>query len=721
MSTTETSLSEDKYLFTFQDEMQLWISREFIEKYPQSTFYDIIKHSDRYDDGSYYIDIPYSPMNKVIDLLMDDSIDIFSLNLRDSYDIYKILYGYSVTIDNEIKIGLLFHIKDLFQNYLKENNYIVHECYCEDNSLYIPMELFSSKSRRMYSYASNIPLEYICPSCIKDIFPSLEELTITVTTDYKKTHKLLNPNSEEYIMEYICLFANDIDTIDNPKKYKYYSDLAITIYNKISNVDLNNIYYSPDLISSYIWEKAMNQLPKLYKYVVNEAIYTNDYSQVQIAKTIDENTIKDQIIILYDKNKNIRKLCIYEVSSKWGISQLLNLSSYFSISQIEMSNYDFSEYNAIIFIKLLEEGIFDSLTTLSVGWGSFKLSSIKKEHFPKLHILNYNVEISIENFVSLFPTNVVSMIDTIKVEDINFNQKERIIFLLDNLVFNHSIHIDGIVNSSCIVNIKKLDDFKNYTQNIDRLDISFKNYILRKDLNVLNEFDTRKSLERFLKSNILEHLNYLNISVDENISIERLKWISSLFNNNNFKTIHCLYFDLNSISKDSSSEYLIAYENIIKKLIPEASIVTIAQIKDIIDENFFEIYTKDNFHELESIEFRNDWDIELWLFFIQKLCKYIHNNSFPSSTIIRFSNTLVSNVCFTYHPNTSILRCKYDSHSFLDTIVGNKDKMISRYEIETLFDCYDISTEQITIYKQQLKDSSFIQENHVNYEFEKTL
>ncbi|KAK8789921.1 hypothetical protein WA158_006701 [Blastocystis sp. Blastoise] len=150
MSTTQFRLTEDKYLFTFQDETQLWIQKEFIEKYPQFRFYDIIEHSEKYDDGSYYIDIPSFSMDKMIHFLMEDYIDILSLNLKDSYDIYKTFIKYSATIDNEIQCDLLLHIKDLFYNYLKKNNNYIYGNYYKSIKSSMPMELFSSYSTSIY-------------------------------------------------------------------------------------------------------------------------------------------------------------------------------------------------------------------------------------------------------------------------------------------------------------------------------------------------------------------------------------------------------------------------------------------------------------------------------------------------------------------------------------------------------------------------------------------
>ncbi|KAK8793347.1 hypothetical protein WA158_004706 [Blastocystis sp. Blastoise] len=204
MSENKSILTEDTY------ETQLCIPKEFIEKYPQLPFYDIIKHSDKYDDGSYYIDIPYSPMKTVIQFLTEENNDISSLNLKDSYDIFRTLVEYPVSIDNEIQSDLLIHVKELFYKYLKENNFTAYGLYDSCHELCMPMMLFSSDTiicikglftpkrkdelfyyslliKMMnitqvsieYDYASTIPLEYICPSCIKDIFPSLEELKIT--------------------------------------------------------------------------------------------------------------------------------------------------------------------------------------------------------------------------------------------------------------------------------------------------------------------------------------------------------------------------------------------------------------------------------------------------------------------------------------------------------------------------------------------------------------
>ncbi|KAK8810421.1 hypothetical protein WA158_006996 [Blastocystis sp. Blastoise] len=297
--------------------------------------------------------------------------------------------------------------------------------------------------------------------------------------------------------------------------------------------------------------------------------------------------------------------------------------------------------------------------------------------FPNVTEIIYDDATS--NFEFLFPMDLMSIIDTIRINRIDINNNKKIATLLDNLVYSHSIHIDEINPLLCIdtsdsINVKKLDYFENYKHNIDRLDITFNDNM---------EDDIRNSLEGFLKSSVLEHLNELNISFEENISFEYLTWISSVFNDNKIK--------------------------VIKKL-------TINYPDDIPDEHFCELYTTDSFPKLKLIKFRTFRDNDWWNGFIQKLCTYMNHNNFPLSTSIQL--TCGSSYEYIYDPNTSILRCKHDANSLMDTIKCTEDKTINEYEIETLFDYEYIPDEHINSYKQQLIDSMFIQENHVYYKFD---
>ncbi|KAK8809681.1 hypothetical protein WA158_000624 [Blastocystis sp. Blastoise] len=725
MSSAELHLSEYKYLFTFQDETQLWIPREFIEKYQQLPFYDIIDHSEKYDDGSYYIDMPSLSMKKVISFYNDENRDISSLNLKDSYDIYKTFVEYSVTIDKEIQSDLLFHVKD----------------YTDKKQLTIPMELFNSENKILhinglitslqrdlllyysvffkmmnvtqvylkYEYASNIPLEYICPSCIKDIFPLLKELIIRVNTHYEQTELLLNPNSDEYIMEYTCLYYNDDYETNKPEECDYYSESEMNEYYKISSLDTNDAYLSHDLIHSYNKRRKNNHLPKLYKLNINEAIYTNDYSKVKNSEMVCNNMLKDIVRITFDNKINNELFHIDKLSSTCGMFQLLQLFSHLSISDIGCNMFlSNSKYEAMVIIKSLEEGAFDSLTRLSVQWINKLADKIDKNLFNKImatHIFPNVTELIYDDtykyFELLFPMDLISIIDTIKIKKIDDNQKEEIAYLLYNLVYTHSIHVDVFsenfsIDTSNSEKNEKLDSFENYKRNINCLDITFRD-IMKNDM--------RNSLERFFKSSVLECLNDLTIS-------------------------------LRYIRKNSSSEYFTILENIMNKIIPKTSIITIKVINDIPDEDFCELYTTDNFPKLESIMFNNyheDWMND----FIQKLCIYINNSIFPLSSTIQLTKCRYfyynSDDHYVYDPNTSILRCKYDTNSFIDTIIGNKDiydeeqfsnliNFITTGKFPKLkyifFYCYDISFEQIEIYKQQFKDSSFIQENYVNYSFD---
>ncbi|KAK8797593.1 hypothetical protein WA158_005939 [Blastocystis sp. Blastoise] len=839
-------LFEDKYLFTFQDETQLWIPTKVIEKYPQLPFYDIIKYSDKYDDGSYYIDrLPFH-MDKVISFLKEDNINIDSLNLQDGYDIYKTLLEYSIVINDEIPSYLLFHFKELFYNYLNENNYSIYkyvQCEKYQQKISVPIELYNIEEKEIhinglftpqrkdellyysllikmmniikveirYDYASNIPLEYICPSNIKDIFPLLQELHITAMTHYKKTELLLNPNSDEYIMEYIRIFYSNDYEIHNFENYNCYTDYEMNKYNKNSSLDLNNLYYSEDMIDSYIKRKEKSELPKLYKYIVNEAIYTNDYSNVEISETKDENTLNDKVIIIYDDKTNDRTFYINKIFSEYGMSQLLRLSSYFSISQIKKNTYDNSKYESIILIKAFEEGIFDSLTTLSVGWikelthkmynnllkeimtthvfpnvteiiyndKSFQLSLLKKECFPKLHIINYDIEIYSCSFDSFFPIHLISMIDTIHIHE-NYYGVDKQLAFLDDLVYTNSIHIDGIdiFDSSDFEFIRKLYYFEKYTQNIDCLSIQFTNdndhnnhnyddnsfgdifgdnYNHYNDnYNQLHKIDMRNSLEKFMKSYILRDLNSLNVSFDYNVNIKYLEWISSFINDIKLNSIQELFVDFHSIKTYASSSYFSALEIIVKKLLSKTYIVTIEgdmafinqlimkgcfhkikyltlNINDMNNDDFYQLYTTENFPQLKSITFRTFCDKEWCRTFIQNLCKYIHKNNFPTSSIIQLINKTSLKCYYTYDPNTSILRCKHYTISFIDTLIGTNDiydekhlskliSFITTGKIPKLREFYFIINPsiygQINIYKKPLEDSLFIQQNHVCYKFD---
>ncbi|KAK8797545.1 hypothetical protein WA158_005891 [Blastocystis sp. Blastoise] len=663
---------------------------------------------------------------------MDKNQDISSLNLRDSYDIYRTLLEYSFSTNSEMKSDLFFHIKELFIEYLKENNYDIYQFYGKESLLYMPMKLFDSNKKRM---------------------------RIDVITNYEKTEQLLNPNSDDYIMEYIRLFNKCGYKIKNYKDYDYYNELEMNEFNHYFSFDIDTIYYPFDLIDTYNKRREINKLPKLYKYVVNEAIYTNDYLNVNINETDDENSYKNIIGILYDEKTNDKTFIIYQVFSTCGISQLLHLLSYYSISQNEKNLYDYTRYESIIIIKALKEGILDSLTTLN-GYRNMN------------------------NFKSLFPMNIVSMIDSIQIHKIDSTQNETLAFLLDDLAYKYLIHIDGIdsmiyyiphlkellekdlisihklcINSSDSVNIKKLDYIICYKHNIECLDITFQNNKQQDD--IISEIDVNNSLTRFLKNSLLEHLNSFTIKFCDNLSIEYLTWISSLFNENKINTMHELFFDLPNIKKDLSSEYLTIYENIMEKLIPKASIVRIDIINDIPDDNFCELYTKNNFHQLKSIKLNKYRIKKLWTDFILKLCNYIHNKNFLSSTTIQLSDFISSSNDYIYDPNTSIFRYKQDTHSFMDTIKCTNDKVITEYEIEALFDCINenktqylrsleicvyneeqlskiinfinngkipklkefiiyiceiISNNRFCVYKQQLNDSIFINENHVKYD-----
>ncbi|KAK8810565.1 hypothetical protein WA158_007140 [Blastocystis sp. Blastoise] len=381
MATTELKITEDKYLFSFQDESQLWIPTSFFTKYPQFPFYGIIQNSDIYKDGKY-----------------------------------------SVTIDSEMQSDLLFHIKMLFNNYLKENIYT--ECNSKStmhmyhsyrkriviNGLVTPKRkeellhyslLFEmmnvTKCKIIYQYTPNIPSEYIHPSCIKEIFPSLEKLEISVITNYIKSDTLLNPNTDEYMKEYCRFCRQDKYYIRDDENYEYYTQSEMDQYNTISSSKLRKSTYN----------KTNN--PELCDLKVNTEC--------------DDIDIGHFVIPI--------------------------------MKAFEAGVFDITQWNKLLgndqLIRIMTTHIFPNITTLVYDDHDvcFQLSSIKKEYFPKLHVLCYNTNINKYNFETLFPNQLMSMIDTISLYGNDSKIEKEVISLLDDLSYNNLIHITGSCDIIC--------------------------------------------------------------------------------------------------------------------------------------------------------------------------------------------------------------------------------------------------------------------------------
>ncbi|KAK8798789.1 hypothetical protein WA158_007873 [Blastocystis sp. Blastoise] len=779
MSDAEFHFTDDKYLFTFQDETQLWIPKRIIEEYPQLPFQNLIQHSDKYGDGSYYIDMLPFHMEKVIHFLMEENIDVLLFNLRDSFDIYKIFVEYSVVISKEIQRNLIFHIEELFVDYLNENNYRV---YVYNNVPSFIMEYFSSTKKKLsihglitpekqkellyyellfkmmnitevdinYEYASNIPIEYICPSCIQDIFPSLKELRVTVTTNYVKSDKLLNPNSDEYIMEY-CTFC-DLYGI-NPKikeNCEYYSESEMNNYNKISSFIYRKYIYPYNVIDSYKMRKELNKLPKLYERILNEAIYINDYSQIETNQQTYDYVVEDQICE-YNDNTGDNIFSIEKLNTECGFYQLLHLPICYSISQINVKTDNYSEIFAIPLLNAFKDGIFDSITSLGIRWFSlwnasfadnqfldmitthvfpnvtkliydfdiisFPLKSINSKCFPKLHIIDYEITIHFDDLDNLFPNELMSIIDTIYVSEI-FSDKQNIYEFLDNLVYTHSIHINGIdgfidyfphstellekgliyfdnkdINIESYESIEDLNlDYYYYNINnkIDSLEIRFgkndediNNYIISK------ENKMKCSLEKLFNSHLVQHLQSYCVSFEKNISIKELKWINSLFKENTFNIPNIkgdLLTDTFPLFQRSG------YTHIINQLICNGYFHNINKfilyMNDISEDICSKVYTKENFPKLKYIHVEIDGK-EKWLPFIQQLYSYFTYKDFQPSFNICFKDTayIGGKMSILYNID-SILEFHYDSSLYSETLSIHIYQLAYKLnnEIEALFD-----------------------------------
>ncbi|KAK8795480.1 hypothetical protein WA158_000137 [Blastocystis sp. Blastoise] len=689
MSATNIISSDENYLFTFQNETQLWISREFMEKYSQLPFLNITQHSEKYEDGSYYIDMLPFQMQKVISFLMEDNMDFSTLNLRDSCDIYEILDEYSVVINDEIQSDLLFHIRELFFNYLKDNNYEVYyyDACCQLN---VPMQLFDSTAKTLVindEYASNIPLEYIYPSCIKDIFPSLEKLKITVITNYMKTDFLLNPNTTNYMKNYIQFHQFYEYQRNEEERYDYYTISDMKQYNEISSLDINMKIFSSNLVNSYNEKREKNQLPKLYECIHKEAVYINDYSEVEGSEKIYDYSLEDTVELYYCSKTDDKIIHEITIKTEWGISQLLRFPSYFYFSEISLEFYSIdSRYNAMYVIRAFEEGSFDSITALNFEWMCFPLSSIKRDYFPKLHTICYYDNINMNNFDSKFPKELMSMIDTIDLSSVRSEIEMNVILRLYDLIHNYSIHIiasyDVIYyfphNEELIKKGLLSLESQRYCYKFEYEKYSTDQLILG-----YNEYIVNKEADTFI----------IKFKIDNDISIKELKWIDSLFRNDTFNHINELIIKLPINSVNSEHEYFSLFESILRKILLKASKVELygnrnenmierlvrkgcfhntidlnISIEGILDSTFFDLYTQDNFSNLKQIKLDKS-ENEILIHFLDFICLVNNNDNFLSSTIIYFKDSQkYDNKYFYYNPSDSILPYKYNTNLSSETI-----------------------------------------------------
>ncbi|KAK8797622.1 hypothetical protein WA158_005968 [Blastocystis sp. Blastoise] len=734
-------LVEDKYLFTFQDETKLWISREFIEKYPQFPFHDIIEHSDKYDDDSYYVDMPSLSMKKVINFLMDDNIDISSLSLNDGVDIYKTLDEYHVVFDHIKQNVLLLHIKKLFYDYLKENKYFVfdkfallnsHEMLFYSDQQIINLNGLMTPQRKeellrysflfkmsnianlkiTYQYAPNIPSEYIYPSLV---------------TNYLKGDTLLNPNTDEYIHEYINFCENNGNRIDDDEKFDYYTESEMDEYNKNNSFDIKNTNVDWHIKYSYSDRKTENKLPKLYEAILEPAVYSDDYTQVKISQDI-YYSLKDSVAINYG-NK------ISYIDKQFAIIFMKAFEEGYFDSLTSIAIRWITEFNKLIsndeFINIMTTHVFPNVTELIVDDKTFTLSLIKKECFPKLHILTYKESRLILN--QRIPKQILSEINTINVTYILYKNEEEIAIYLDDLAYNHSIHI---FSSSAIIykfpHMKEIFDrglftytnsLTNYYVNDDYKEVESYYYYYQNDdeTNDNNDnennndetqelFDTKDAFKHLFNSSILQKLADCCLSFENYICINELKRIDTLINDNTFNSIKYLTIDLPKTEKNIEIEYFSIFQNILIKIVRKASFIifkgyihdnmimqliqnggfqnaTELKIDDIQIKTFFELYTKNNFPKLKIIKISVK-SSECFNNFMDTLFLYNTHVNFPSLSTIYLIEEDRNRRSFVFNPNESIRQIKDTIDLSVETIaIKQEDKSISEYEIKSFIKC----------------------------------
>ncbi|KAK8805793.1 hypothetical protein WA158_002449 [Blastocystis sp. Blastoise] len=706
-------LIEDKYLFTFQDETQIWISREVIETYTKLPFYDIITHSEKYDDGSYYIDMPSFPMNKVIHLLTERNMNFLSLDFKDRYGIYKTLVEYSIEMKNGELLDILFYTKELFYDYLEDNNYSIYK---ESSIVDLPcisMSIFNSaekviriqglftpqrinellyysllikmmnitKAEITYDYASNIPIEYICPSCIKDIFPSLKEIKITGGKDDETLYvhtfsSVCGMTQLLYLISYYSISNVEIypvkilaDKIDN--------NLSMKLVTTHVFPNVTELYYDDDDASdeSPDYRFLMNLLPMIDTIHIYDIMYGGWEA---LAYFVDDLVYTHSIRIDYTDYLILDFPHLKELLEKDLIS--------FSVLHIDTSNSN--NVKKLYYFENCKQDI----DSVDIAFNNNK---------------NYDDDDMRNSLERFFKSNILEHLNDLTISCI------LLLLQIYDALYNISI-VDDSISTKRLKWISTLFS-ENKFNNIHKLKI---------DLGFIKKRLSTKYVVEL-----------------ENIMIKLISK-ASIVNIENYNMAN------------------------INRLIPKGCFLNtselILEIKDIPDNRFFELFTTNNFPQLKSIQLKKSIKEEWFLSFIKKLFNFFYNNNFPSSTTIELSYTEYSGYNYIYDPNTSIFRCKYDNNSSIYTIIGTKNMPIRKYEIETLFECinenktqnirslalyiYDeeqlsklmnciitgkipklkefvcnidnaILDEQINIYKQQLNDSSFIQENHVYYRF----
>ncbi|KAK8814329.1 hypothetical protein WA158_008191 [Blastocystis sp. Blastoise] len=638
METTEFQLNEEKYLFSFQDETQLWIPVKVIENYRELPFYDIIKHSDKYDDGSYYIDMLPLHMKDVIQFLMEDNIDISSMSFKDSADICETLDEYSVDIKDDKLQELSNHVEQIVISFLKENHYKVYFDDNDDSELTMPMEIFSYNSKVLkidglttsekrekllcyshifkqinittvfieYQYSSTIPLEYICPSNIKEIFPALEKLKITVNVSFEETDIRLNPFTDEYMEQFHFFVDWCRDKEWDRIAYEMFTKSEIRRYQLVNNNDIHRNQFSKYLLDRYDDLKSEGSLPRLYENKVEEALYNQDYSKLE--KTYERSELtKVSLSLKYEKDSNNVSLDIPCPNIECGFSQLLQLPIYSSISYVSLPSVT-SKSSAEPIIKAFQKGYFDSLTELNLStleeyvpfFCDYRLSDIITSHifpditelhisnkdkqssllclvnktcFPKLHIITYDSSFNSdvqETYSCLLPHHLLSFIDTINVP-YDSSYIKYAAPLLDDLASNYNIHInnlkDGIfyfpnvekllanglislpekfeINSNERIKTRYIDAYMDHqNQEIKNLSLAFSDYDDDND-EYMNEMQRRRLYYTYIHKEEDEDIESFHKRVDDDLE----EAINGLFQGNTLKHLQEFHLEIYDVSE----------------------------------------------------------------------------------------------------------------------------------------------------------------------------
>ncbi|KAK8793409.1 hypothetical protein WA158_004768 [Blastocystis sp. Blastoise] len=514
--------------FIFQDETRIKISVSFLNHYPESLLSLIYLNKANYlkDEDAYFVDSPTLHIDRIV-LYMENELSLDTLSLTDILDIYSGLKHFFASSFLEYQMKIYDYLILSMQKIIEQN-----ECEINYGDLF---EFDKEKELTINNdFDDRIPYEYIYPSNLHELFPSMNQYKINVS--YYPQKQTIQIDSKEYDNNeyHYNEYSRSYYSQHYPESFENYKneheEMAFnhSFMNKDDNKEDNKEEIIPLNTNNEI--HSLKEEEKSYLYYEIDDDYSREYNEKQKELEKNDADIKKKkktisYIFYYINNENIRDILhpileylsdecyeifnyilnmpickqIQEIKTKSRQKEIINLEMHPLLRALKNGIFDhiyifnilnyiqskfYSKYQNLI-QEIISTHIFDNVTTLEINGDHTDQCDIEfqiellhfftKTHFPKLSIYD------LSNYYCCCPYDIQSRLAKYLVP-------YSLLELIDIIYIKHS----NLYKNTFPINVESLETIFQVKKHHD---ITIQSYI------IIDKFD--ELMKRVLYSGLL--------------------------------------------------------------------------------------------------------------------------------------------------------------------------------------------------------------------------